>query len=404
MPKLLQINTSLNKGSTGRIAEQIASLARSNGWETYVVHGARYVNKSDMYSLQVVTPLEERLHAIKSMLFDAHGLGSSRATRRVIREIECIQPDIIHLHNIHGYYLNYKVLFEYLQTIDIPIVWTLHDCWPMTGHCAYFDVVNCERWKAGCYNCPLKNTYPKSLLLDSSKRNYELKRHLFTSVKNMTIVPVSQWLGNIVKDSFLGIYPCRVINNGVDISVFVSQASDLRSRLNLGDKKVLLGVAAIWEERKGLKDYVMLSQKLPDDYRIVLVGVSEEQQKVLPSNIIGVTRTENQEELVAYYSMSDIILNLSYQETFGMTTVEGFACGVPGIVYDKTASPELIVPDCGKIVKAGNIEQLLSAIREIISKGKSHYSAACRQRALQYYNKDDRFSDYMKLYDHLLQR
>lgn len=404
MPKLLQINASLNKGSTGRIAEQIASLVRRHGWDTYMVHGARYTNKSEMHTLQVVTSLGERLHAIKSMLFDAHGLGSTRATRRVVREIERIQPDIIHLHNIHGYYLNYKLLFEYLHTLHIPVVWTLHDCWPMTGHCAYFDSVNCERWKTGCQSCPLRSTYPKSLLLDRSRRNYELKRHLFTSVRDMTIVPVSQWLRGVVEDSFLSAYPCRVINNGVDVSVFSSRPSDLRSRLHLDDKKVLLGVAAIWEERKGLKDFIRLSQLLPDDYRIVLVGVSKEQQGILPSNMIGITRTENQEELVAYYSMSDIVLNLSYQETFGMTTVEGFSCGTPGIVYDKTASPELIIPSCGKVVEAGNMEQLLSAISEIISNGKSYYSAACRQRVLQYYNKDDRFGDYMTLYNHLLQQ
>ena len=166
MPKLLQINAALNKGSTGRIAEQIASLVRARGWETYMVHGARYVNKSEMKTLQSVTLLGERLHALKSMLFDAHGLGSSRATHRIIREIKRIKPDIIHLHNIHGYYLNYKVLFEYLQTIDIPIVWTLHDCWTMTGHCSHFDAIGCERWKTGCSLCPLKSDYPKSLFFE----------------------------------------------------------------------------------------------------------------------------------------------------------------------------------------------------------------------------------------------
>lgn len=404
MPKLLQINASLNKGSTGRIAEQIATLARSRGWDTYMLHGARYKNNSDMHTLQVVTPVEERLHAVKSMLFDAHGLGSTHATRRVIREIERIQPDIIHLHNIHGYFLNYKVLFEYLHTLSTPVVWTLHDCWPMTGHCAHFDAVNCERWRSGCYRCPLKSTYPKSLFFDRSKRNYELKRHLFTSVSDMTIVPVSQWLRGVVKDSFLGAYPCSVIHNGVDVSVFSSRPTDLRSRLHLEDKKILLGVAAIWEERKGLKDFITLSRLLPDEYRVVLVGVSKEQQSLLPGNIIGITRTESQEELAAYYSMADIVLNLSYQETFGMTTVEGFSCGTPGIVYDKTASPELVVPTCGKVVEAGNMEQLLSAISEIMSNGKSHYSASCRQRVLQYYNKDDRFNDYMTLYNHLLQQ
>ena len=255
--KLLQINAALNRGSTGRIAEQIASLARGRGWDTYMIHGARYVNRSDMQTLQTVTSLGEKVHAVKSMLFDAHGLGSTLATKRIVREIEGINPDIIHLHNIHGYYLNYKVLFGYLRTVDIPVVWTLHDCWTMTGHCAHFDVIGCERWKTECYNCPLKRDYPKSLLLERSKRNYNLKKQLFTSVKNMTIVPVSRWLGEIVKESYLGCYPCNVINNGVDIQLFSPIENNLRTQLNIGDRTVLLGVATAWKDDKGLQEFIL---------------------------------------------------------------------------------------------------------------------------------------------------
>ena len=404
MLKLLQINAALNKGSTGRIAEQIASLARARGWDTYMVHGARYVNKSQMQTLQSVTLLGERLHALKSMLFDAHGLGSTCATRRVIRDIERIRPDVIHLQNIHGYYLNYKVLFEYLRTLDTPIVWTLHDCWPMTGHCSHFDMSGCNKWQTGCDSCPLKKDYPRSLFFDRSRRNYALKRLLFTSVKDLTIVSVSHWLHGVVKKSYIGGYSSLVISNGVDTQVFKPLHTDLRLRLGLSGKNVLLGVATVWSEQKGLKDYIRLSLELSDDYRIVLVGVSEEQKRMFPSNIIGVTRTENQQELAEYYSMADIVLNLSYQETFGMTIVEGFSCGTPGVVYDRTASPELIIPSCGKVVEAGNMEQLLSAIKEIISKGKSHYSEACRERAVSLYNKDDRFADYIELYARLCQQ
>ena len=402
MPRLLQVNASLNKGSTGRIAEQIATLARHRGWDTYIVHGSRYVNESAMHTLQSVTPMGERLHAVRSMLFDAHGLGSACATRRVIRDIQRIQPDVIHLHNIHGYYLNYKLLFRYLQTLDIPVVWTLHDCWPMTGHCSHFDMAGCDRWKSHCHSCPLQKDYPKSLFFDRSRRNYALKKALFTSLPNVTIVPVSQWLGRVVSQSYLGQYPSVVINNGVDLSVFAPRPSDLRSRLGLDGKKVLLGVATAWKAEKGLQDYLSLSRQLPDEYRIVLVGVSEEQQRLLPDGMIGVTRTESQTELASYYSMADVVLNLSYQETFGMTTVEGFACGTPSIVYDRTASPELIDDDCGKVVQAGNLEQLLAAIADVTSHDKSHYADACRRRAVTYYNKEDRFADYVQLYETLL--
>ena len=186
MPTLLQINAALNRGSTGRIAEQIGLLAIEQGWNVYIAHGARYANRSNLNTIQVVTKTEEKLHAIKSLLFDLHGLGSKDATTKLVEKIKEIKPDIIHLHNIHGYYLNYKVLFEYLNTIDTPIVWTLHDCWTMTGHCAHFDAVGCNKWKTGCNNCPLKGEYPKSLFIDRSKRNYNLKKYLFSSLKNVT--------------------------------------------------------------------------------------------------------------------------------------------------------------------------------------------------------------------------
>lgn len=404
MPKLFQINSSLNKGSTGRIAEQIASLAQSRGWETYIAHGARYQCVSIMKNFQVVTKLGELFHALKSFLYDAHGLGSEKATWKLIDEIERIEPDIIHIHNLHGYYINYKVLFKYLQNRNVPIVWTLHDCWAMTGHCCHFDLAGCVKWKTGCYDCVLRAGYPKSLYRDKSKYNYQLKKELFTSVSNMIIVPVSKWMGSIVGHSYLNRYPINVINNGVDISVFRPRENDLRARFGLKDKIVLLGVATAWSASKGLNDYVKLSSILSNDYQIILVGVNQKLRKKIPSNIICIARTESQEELAEYYSMADVVLNLSYQESFGLTTVEGLACGTPGIVYNKTASPELINKETGVIVEVGNMEQVISAINYIIKKGKEFYSSACVERARTSFDKDKCFHRYIELYEELLKR
>ena len=400
--KLLQINAALNRGSTGRIAEQIASLARGRGWDTYMIHGARYVNRSDMQTLQTVTSLGEKVHAVKSMLFDAHGLGSTLATKRIVREIEGINPDIIHLHNIHGYYLNYKVLFEYLRTVDIPVVWTLHDCWTMTGHCAHFDVIGCERWKTECYKCPLKRDYPKSLLLERSKRNYNLKKQLFTSVKNMTIVPVSRWLGGIVKESYLGCYPCNVINNGVDIQLFSPIENNLRTQLNIGDRTVLLGVATAWKDDKGLQEFIRLSEK--PSYQVVMVGVPEDIKRNLPHSIIAINRTNNQQELAAYYSMADMLVNPTYADTFPTVNLEALACGTPIVTYRTGGSPESVTEETGLVVDKGDFDALVKAIEEVRAKGKTHYSHACRQRAVALYNKDERYEDYIKLYESLLQR
>ena len=400
MPKLLQINSALNKGSTGRIAEQIGALARNRGWETYMIHGARYVNKSDMFTFQVVSPFEEKLHAVKSLLFDAHGLGSERGTRKVIEFIKKLQPDIIHLHNLHGYHINYRVLFEYLLTVYIPIVWTLHDCWTMTGHCSHFDAIGCDRWKTECFNCPLRGGYPKSLFIDNSKRNYKLKKNLFTSIPNMTIVPVSQWLGDIVKQSYLKDNPIRVISNGIDVELFSPKKNDLRARLGLNGKTVILGVASAWPKSKGIKEFISLSA-IPH-YKVVMVGVSEKLKKELPSSILAIERTNSQHELASYYSMADVFVNPTYCDTFPTVNLEALACGTPIVTYRTGGSPEIVTNETGIVVEKGNFVQLISAIEEVRENGKEFYSVACRKHAVELYNKDRCYQGYINLYVELL--
>lgn len=403
MPTLLQINTSLNCNSTGRIAEQIGLLAKSQGWNCYIAHGPRFVKESSLISYQIENSIEEKIHWAKSLLFDVHGLSSTRATEKFVKWIDSIHPDIIHLHNIHGYYLNYQVLFKYLSSKEFPVVWTFHDCWPITGHCGYFSLEGCEKWRTGCGKCPLRwKEYPKSLLIDRSAKNYLLKKRLFCSLKNLYIFSVSKWLDGIVGESFLGSQKHTYIYNGIDIDLFKPTTSDLRQKYDLANKKILLGVASIWTTRKALADYIELSKKLPQNFQIVLIGPTPKQAKKIPNNIIVINRTNNQKELAQWYSEADILLNLSYEETFGLTTVEGFACGTPSIVYNKTASPELITPETGIVVEAGDYYAMINAINIITSNGKYFYSTACRQRAVEHFNKDDRFQDYINLYNELL--
>ena len=402
MPILLQINSALNRGSTGRIAEQIGILAKEQGWNVYIAHGARYKGKSALQTIQVVTEKEEKLHALKSMAFDAHGLGSKKATEKLVERIKEINPDIIHLHNIHGYYLNYKVLFEYLATIDTPVVWTLHDCWTMTGHCAHFDAIGCDKWKTECYNCPLKREYPKSILLDRSARNYAIKKGLFSSLKNATIVPVSNWLGSIVKKSYLGNYTINVINNGVDLEIFKPlDASRLRKKLGIGDKCILLGVATAWHNEKGLREFIRLSKN--HDYQIIMVGVPTEIKQNLPKEIIAIDRTNSQQELAEYYSMTDILINPTYNDSFPTVNLEALACGTPVVTFRTGGSPESITPETGIVVGKGDFEQLVVAIETVRKKGKAHYSTACRERAVMFYNKNDKFQEYITLYNSLIE-
>ena len=239
MPTLVQINTTLNQGSTGRIAEGIAQCAKRYGWNCYMVNGERYRNPSQFPSYMVSSKLEERLHYVISLLFDAQGLGSICATKKLIKKLRELKPNVIHLHNLHGCYVNYKLLFEYINAENIPVVWTLHDCWSFTGHCVYFDQVGCDRWKSLCHDCPQKQTYPKSLWIDNSIHNYNLKKELFTATKSLTIVPASEWLGDLVRQSFLKEKVVHVIHNGIDINLFKPTQSNIREKYKIGNKIIL---------------------------------------------------------------------------------------------------------------------------------------------------------------------
>lgn len=360
MKKLLQINLSVNCLSTGKIAEDIGKAAMQKGWESYIAGKMIGKNPSESSVIKIGNSKSLYFPYFESFLLDNHcfGLASRSATRKLIDEIERIKPDVIQLHTIHCYYLNLKLLFEYFATIKAPIVWTLHDCWSFTGHCAHFDAVGCDRWKTHCLNCPQLKLYPKSLgLIDNSWNNFDLKKKLFTSLGDrLHIITVSQWLLNLAKKSFFNGLSTDVIYNGVNTNIYKPNPSNsIRSTLGLDNKKILLGVASSWSERKGLNDYLALSKILSDDKRIILIGLKKKQIKNLPPNIIGIEKTENVYQLTQLYSIASVVLNLSIEETFGLTTVEGMACGTPGIVYDKTASPELITPETGYIVKAHEI-------------------------------------------------
>ena len=397
---LLIINVALNWGSTGKIVEGIGSLAKSRGWEVYVAHGARYKNRSSLKAIQISSMAEEWIHYIESSLFDAQGLGSRCATRRLLRKLDEIRPDLVHIHNIHGCFLNYPLLFNYLRDKQIPVVWTLHDCWAMTGHCVHFERTHCEKWKTMCEKCPQKKDFPTSYLLDCSKRNFTLKKQLFTSMGTMRITTVSAWLKGVAERSYLNKFPIEVVPNGVDTNRFVYSEKDVKNRFHIEKKKLVLAVASGFGERKGVFDYASLSRILTDEYQLMLVGVNDHDRKVLPQSVIAVSRANGSEELAAFYSAADVLLSLSYEETFGLTVVEAMACGTPAIVYDNTAQPELITPETGLIVESGNVEKVKEAIKIVCSKGKSHYSKACRNHALGY-DEMRSYNKYLEIYEEL---
>lgn len=402
MPKLLQIDSCLGVGSTGKIAEGIAKIAIAQGWECYLMHGSRYKGKTIQHAFQTTTKFGEYVHYFESLIFDRHGLGSRFATKKIINKIKQIRPDIIQLHCIHGYYINYKYLFEFLNTTDIPVVWTQHDCWAFTGHCSHFITANCDKWMSGCKKCPLLKEYPKSLFWDSSKNNYLLKRDLFTSNKNLTIISVSNWLENLLKKSIFKNNKIVNIYNGIDVEVF-KRCSNNNKIIDLPENQfIVLGVASSWNESKGLNDFIKLKEFLPENYSIVLVGLNENQIRALPPGIIGIKRTNNIEELVSLYNQANVLVSLSKAETFGLTLVEGMACGTPSVFYSTSALPELISAETGIAVRMGNLKEVASSILEITKHPEKFPPEECRNRVITMFNQEIQFDKYLDLYKSLL--
>ncbi len=394
MRKLLQINVTANVGSTGRIAEQIGSVAMNAGWESYIAYG-RSARNSKSHLIKIGNKIDILYHVLISRLFDKHGLGSRLATRRLVKTISKIEPDIIHLHNIHGYYLNYKILFEYLAKKDIPVVWTLHDCWTFTGHCAHFVSNGCMKWMNVCENCQYRHNYPYSLVSES-KRNFLLKKNLFSDKKiNLTVVPVSNWLKDYVNISYLQAHHIETIYNGVDIKTF-------KLPENIKSTRTIIGVASVWSRTKGLQDFLALRGMLPDDIIIKLVGLSDEQIKCLPQGVIGIKRTQNVDELVALYSSADVFVNTTYADTFPTVNLEAMACGTPVVTYKTGGSPESVTVETGQVIEQGNIEELKNAIMTILANGKEYYAKACRKRAEEFFDKDKCFQQYIELYNKIL--
>jgi putative colanic acid biosynthesis glycosyltransferase len=402
MPKVLQICVEGNTGSTGTIAESIGKIALNSGWESYIAYG-RFPRESDSKLIKIGNYWDIFLHGIETRIFDRHGLGSRGATKKLIKKIIQIEPDVIHLHHLHGYYINIEILFKFLSESNIPVVWTFHDCWSITGHCAYFDYIGCDKWKTECNKCPQMKEYPASIFIDRSKKNFYLKKSLFNSVDNLTIVSVSNWLNDIVEKSFMKKVSRKVIYNGVDIELFKpSSSNNIKEKFSIESKFLIFGLATTWSKRKGLEDFIKLSKNIDENTIMILVGLNTSQIKTLPKNIIGLQRTENQQELVDLYVASDVFMNLSVEETFGLTTAEALSCGTPVIVYDATASPELVDSQTGIIVEKNNIQNLLLAIEEIKKNGKSFYTAYCRSRAEKYFDKNIRFKEYFDLYNEKL--
>ena len=402
MKKILQVGADF-AGSTGRIEELIAKKLDEKKVVTTVAYSRGVPINSKRNSIIIGSKIDNFTHGIMTRFFDRHGFSSAAATIEFVKKLKMLSPDVIHLHNIHGYYLNVEILFKYLKQTKIPVVWTFHDCWPFTGHCSHFIEVGCQKWKGICFKCPLVGDYPKSFFVDNSKNNFERKKKAFSDHPNLTIVTPSQWLSDLVGESFLANYPRVVINNGVDAGIFKPSNSQkfIREKYNIEEEFILLGVAFHWTNSKGLNVFKELAQKLGAGFKIVLVGVSIQQSIELSPSIVCVERTANLEELAAIYAESDVLVNPTFSDNFPTVNLEALASGIPVITFDTGGSGEAVDKDTGSIVPVGDINELVRAILEVKSKGKRFYQNSCRKRALAFFDQNLMSSKYVELYQKL---
>lgn len=394
MPTLLQINVTANWGSTGKIAEAIGLSAMKRGWESYIAYG-RMMNPSESKLVKVGSKIDNYIHFAYNWLQDMEGRSSNGATKALVRQIDKIKPDVVQLHNIHDHFLNYCILFEYLNQTDIQVVWTFHDCWAFTGHCYHFVQQNCMKWQMECGECVQRNRF-----VDRSRENFLLKKQLFAGCRNLTVVPCSEWMGDLVKKSFLKDKRIKVIKNGVDVSVFKQLPLNIQ-HLTTNRPFRIIAVSNVWMAYKGEFDIYKLREILPnEEYEITMVGLSAEQVKTLPAGIHGIQRTHVVQELVQLYSESDVFINPTYADTFPSVNLEALACGIPVITYRTGGAPETVNEKTGIVIEQGNVEALANAI--INMKEHRLSSSDCRKRAEECFDKNKCFEKYIELYENLL--
>ena len=393
--KIVHINA-VPYGSTGGIMFRLADIVEEKGSEALCTTGFSWTKctREDYFITSNI--FEKSLHTYLARFTGMTGCFSAGATKRLLKRLNEFDPDVIHLHNLHGWFVRIPDLFRYIKKNNIPVIWTLHDCWSFTGHCPHFTMMKCDKWKSGCFACSQTREYPKSYI-DQSKTMWKCKKNWFTGVQNLTIITPSQWLADLVKQSFLKDYPVKVIHNGIDLSVFRPTESGFRAKVHCEDKTILLGVAFGWGERKGLDVFIELSKRLDERFQIILVGTDEKIDKLLPKNIISIHRTQNQTELAEIYTVADLFVNPTREDNYPTVNMEAIACGTPVLTFRTGGSPEILDDTCGCVVDCDDIDALEREILRI-SEEKPYTQEACLARA-KAFDMNDRFQEYIQLYE-----
>lgn len=400
--KILEINVCCGVGSTGRICTDIADLAEKNGHICKVAYGRDGVLKEhEKYAVRIGNKLTVLLDAFLSRIFDNAGFNSKCSTRKFIKWVKQFDPDIIHLHNLHGYYINVEVLFDYLKKANKPVIWTLHDCWSFTGHCAHFDAVGCNKWLEGeCSSCNHKQEYPSSALFSRAKKNYIRKKNCFCGVEYLRIVTPSEWLADLVKKSFLKEYPVSVISNGIDTSVFTPKETCFKKDNGIEDKIMVLSVASVWTDKKGFSDFIELSKNLDDRYVCVMVGVDKKQKEKIPTNMIAIERTNSIQELAEIYSAADVFVNLTYEDTYPTVNLEALSCGTPIVTYPTGGSKEIVIQNGGFVSNNKDYVEISKIITENFINTKNNVLIALNNSKV--FDRMGKYDEYLDVYEKLV--
>lgn len=363
--KILMINSVCGYGSTGKIVADLAHEIEKKGDECWIAYG-RGDAPSDLHTYRIGDNLGVYMHGVLSRITDKHGFYSKYATKMFIRWMKQYNPDVIHLHNLHGYYINIELLFQALKELDKPVIWTLHDCWAFTGHCAHFDFCGCDKWKTQCERCVQKREYPTSFVMDNSRENYIRKKNAISQIDKLEVVTPSDWLKRLVKQSFLKRYPVQVVKNGIDLNVFHPvRDMNIKQRYGLQDKKIILGVASTWSKRKGIQDFEKLADMIDDTYHIVLIGTINVKETISKPNVTLIDRTENREQLAAWYTEADIFFNPTYEDNYPTVNLEAQGCGTPVITYNTGGSPEGIIAGGGSVIEQADLDAFVEKLKQI---------------------------------------
>lgn len=397
MINIVEIN-STNYASTGNIMNNIAFNIDSDDYKVYTACKNSKESRKHLKDNQILfgIPFERVLTSYLTHITGLRDHFNYLGTYLFIKKLKKINPNLIHLHVLHDDFINIKMLFKYIKTNNIPVIWTFHDCSAMTGQCPYFDMVNCDKWIDGCYDCPQIHGDVDSLFFDTSKYIWIYRKKIFTSLNDLTIVTPSKWLSSLVKKSFFRYYDVKVINNGINLSTFKYRDNSFKKDYSIDNKYLVLGIANVWSKRKGLDVFVELAKGLPNNYQIVLVGTNDEIDKVLPSNIISIHRTYNQEELVNIYSSADVFVNPTREENFPTVNIESLACGTPVITFKTGGSPEILDKTCGIVVEKDDIESMKKSIIKVCEEKPFNIEDCIKRSKL--YDCNTKFKEYIELY------